>query len=31
MHRMSYVEGTGTRPDYLANRADPKNEGPFGN
>ena len=31
MHRVPYVEGTGTRPDYLANRADQKNEGPFGN
>jgi len=23
-------EGTGTRPDYLVNRDDQKNEGPFG-
>jgi len=23
-------EGTGTWPDYLVNRDDPKNEGPFG-
>ena len=24
------IEGTGTRPDYLVNRADHINEGPFG-
>ena len=27
---LSSYEGTGTRPDYLENRDDPKNEGPFG-
>jgi len=27
---MSLEEGTGTWPDYLVNRDDQKNEGPFG-
>jgi len=26
----THYEGTGTRPYYLVNRADQKNEGPFG-
>ena len=27
---IEWIEGTGTRPDYLVNRADKKIEGPFG-
>jgi len=30
VHLVSRGEGTGTRPDYLVNRDDQKNEGPFG-